>query len=64
MIYESLIQLWVFNRSGLYSSKKFDIHKELEQFVRVIAGYVLMTDAALGLNIFIKRNSNGKYIVA
>ncbi|KAH6661767.1 hypothetical protein B0J14DRAFT_707992 [Halenospora varia] len=60
----SLMRLWVFDRSGLYSSKKFDIHEEPERFVKVIAGYALMTDAELGLNTFIKRDGNGKYIVA
>ncbi|KAG9231374.1 hypothetical protein BJ875DRAFT_506723 [Amylocarpus encephaloides] len=63
-IYGSLMRLWVFDRSGLYSSEKFDIHKEPERFVKVIAGYALMTDAELGLNTFIKRDGNGKYIVA
>jgi hypothetical protein len=52
------------DRSGAYSSKKFDIHKELERFVKVIAGYALMLDVELGLNTFIKRDRNGKYIVA
>jgi hypothetical protein len=64
MICGSLMRLWVFDRSGLYSSEKFDIHKEPERFVKVIAGYALMTDAELGLNTFIKRDGNGKYIVA
>jgi hypothetical protein len=58
--------LWVFDRSGPYSSKTFDIYKELERLAEAIAGYSLMTDAELGLNTFIKRdgNGNGKYIVA
>jgi Fungal protein kinase len=60
----SLMRLWVFDRSGPYSSEKFDIHKEPERFVKVIAGYALMSDAELGLNTFIKRDGNGKYIVA
>ncbi|KAG9236064.1 hypothetical protein BJ875DRAFT_541575 [Amylocarpus encephaloides] len=59
----SIIRLWIFDRSGTYSSEKFDIHKEPERFIRVIAGYTLMTDAELGLNTFIKHDSNGKYIV-
>jgi Fungal protein kinase len=46
----SLMRLWVFDRSGPYDSKKFDIHKEPERFIMVIAGYALMTDAELGLN--------------
>jgi hypothetical protein len=54
----------VFDRSGPYNSKKFDIHKEPKRFIRVITGYALMTDAELGLNTFIKHDGNGKYIVA
>jgi hypothetical protein len=57
------MRLWVFDRSGPYSSEKFDIHKEPERFVKVIAGYALMSDAELGLNTFIKRDGNGTYIV-
>ncbi|OBT60178.1 hypothetical protein VE03_10902 [Pseudogymnoascus sp. 23342-1-I1] len=59
----STMRLWVFDRSGPYSSEKFDIHKEPERYVRVITGYALMTDAELGLNTFIRRDGN-KYIVA
>ena len=59
----SVMRLWVFDRSGPYSSEKFDIHKEPERFVRVITGYALMTDAELGLNTFIRRDGN-KYIFA
>jgi len=54
----------VFNRSGPYSSGKFDIYKKLEQFVKVIASYALITNTELGLNIFIKRDKTGKYIAA
>jgi hypothetical protein len=53
----------VFDRSGPYSSEKFNIHKEPERFVKVIVGYTLMSAAELGLNTFIKRDRNGKYIV-
>jgi hypothetical protein len=53
----------VFDRSSPYNSKKFDIHKEPERFIRVITRYALITDAELGLNTFIKHDSNGKYIV-
>ncbi|KAH6667401.1 hypothetical protein B0J14DRAFT_178227 [Halenospora varia] len=60
----SIMRLWVFDRSGPYNSENFDIHKEPERFIRVIAGYALMTDAELGLNTFIKRDGTSKYIVA
>ncbi len=59
----SLMRLWVFDRSGAYSSEKFDIHEEPERFITVITGYGFMTDAELGLNTFIKRDGTGKYII-
>ncbi|KAH9204398.1 hypothetical protein DL95DRAFT_529276 [Leptodontidium sp. 2 PMI_412] len=59
----SMMRLWIFDRSGPYNSEKFDIHKEPERFVKVLAGYAMMSDAELGLNTFIKRDGNGKYIV-
>jgi hypothetical protein len=58
------MRLWVFDRSSVYSLEKFDINKELEQFVEVIARYALITDVELGLNSFIKHDGNNKYIVA
>ena len=60
----SVMRPWVFDRSGAYSSEMFDIHKEPERFIKVITGYALMTDAELGLNTFIKRDGNSRYIVA
>jgi hypothetical protein len=60
----SVMRLWVFDRSGAYSSDKFDIHTEPERFVMALAGYALMTHAELGLNTFIKRDGTGKYILA
>jgi hypothetical protein len=63
-IYGSVMRLWVFDRSGVYSSEKFDINKKPEQLVKVVAGYALMTDAELGLNSFIKHDGNDKYIIA
>jgi hypothetical protein len=58
------MRLWLFDRSGLYSSENFDINTEPERFVKVIAGYALLSDAELGLNTFIKRNRTSKYFIA
>ncbi|KAI9799669.1 MAG: hypothetical protein M1825_004404 [Sarcosagium campestre] len=60
----SMMRLWMFDRSGPYNSENFDKHNEREQFIRVIAGYALMTDAELGLNTFVRHDGNSKYIVA
>lgn len=52
------------DRSGSYGSEKFDVHMEPERFVKAIARYALMTEAELGLNTLIKRDSNSRYTVA
>ncbi|KAL9121789.1 MAG: hypothetical protein Q9187_001654 [Circinaria calcarea] len=56
------MELWVFDRSGPYSSGKFDIHKEPEKFIRAIAGYVMMNNEELGLDTFIERNEGNRFI--
>ncbi|KAK5093393.1 hypothetical protein LTS08_008924 [Lithohypha guttulata] len=50
------MQLWVFDRSGAYSSQTFNIRQEPQQFVRVLAGYTLMTAEELGLDMFMQRD--------
>ena len=47
------MELWVFDRSGPYSSGEFDIHEEPERFILSLAGYVFMSDQELGLDTFI-----------
>ncbi|MCJ1237182.1 hypothetical protein MMC14_005167 [Varicellaria rhodocarpa] len=56
------MELWVFDRSGPYSSGPFDIHEEPEQFIRAIAGYAMMSDEELGLDTFIERNGGDLFI--
>ena len=53
------METWVFDRSGPYSGPVFDIHEEPERFIRVLAGYVMMDDAELGLDTFVK-SAGGK----
>lgn len=52
------IKLWVFDRSGFYNLNEFDIYEKPEQFIRVIAGYAIISDKKLGLNTFVKRNKD------
>lgn len=47
------MELWVFDRSGPYSSGEFDIHKEPYKFICAIAGYLMMNNDELGLDTFI-----------
>jgi hypothetical protein len=59
----STVELWVLDRSGLYGCEKFDIHKDPKRFIRVMAGYALMSDEELGINTYIKEDKDGKYIM-
>ena len=59
----SMVEPWVLDRSGLYSCEKFDIHKDPKRFIRVMAGYTLMSDEELGMNTYIKEDKDGKYIM-
>lgn len=58
----SLIELWVFDRSGLYCSDLFDIHKDFTQFLSIFLSYQRMTDQDLGKLNIIKTDKGGSYI--
>lgn len=58
----STMELWVFDRSGPYSSGVFDIQKEPEQFIRAVAGYTMMSDEELGLDTFTRLNEKNRSI--
>lgn len=51
------MELWVFDRSGPYSSGEFDIHEEPKIFIQSLAGYAHMSDKELGLDTFIQRRA-------
>ncbi|GKU11172.1 unnamed protein product [Fusarium langsethiae] len=51
----STMELWIFDRSGPYSSGIFNIQEEPEKFARALVGYATMDDAAMGLDTFIER---------
>lgn len=59
----SIMELWVFDRSGLYGSESFDIHEDPRQFVKIMFGYTRMSDEELGVNTHIEEDKIGKYIV-
>lgn len=58
-----MVELWVFDRSGMYSGGVFDISESPLRFLTVLVGYVLMSDAELGLSTLIKYDGLGKYIL-
>ena len=56
------MELHIFDRSGAFSAAEFDILKEPERFIRVLAGYVLMSDEELGMDTFMKRQGNRNFV--
>ncbi|KAG6147517.1 hypothetical protein E4U37_007957 [Claviceps purpurea] len=61
-LYASKMELWVFDRSGPYSSGTFDIHDEPDKFARALVGYTTMDDDALGLGTVIERQDGHRHI--
>ncbi|CAH0046051.1 unnamed protein product [Clonostachys solani] len=58
----SLIELWVFDRSGLYCSDVFDVRKDFVQFLSIILSYQRMTNQDLGNINIIEADKGGSYI--
>ncbi|KAK4115013.1 hypothetical protein N656DRAFT_747678 [Canariomyces notabilis] len=58
----SLIELWVFDRSGLYCSDLFDIQKDFIQFLSVVLSYQRTTDQDLGRSNLIETDEGGSYV--
>ncbi|KAI9770216.1 MAG: hypothetical protein M1839_003244 [Geoglossum umbratile] len=56
----SMVELWVFDRSGPYSCGKFDLHEGPDRFIKVMAGYTMMSDEELGLNTYIMFKGRGE----
>ncbi|OXV05343.1 hypothetical protein Egran_06889, partial [Elaphomyces granulatus] len=56
------MECWVFDRSGCYSPGAFDIHKEPERFIQVIAGYTMMKEEELGLDTFTEQDDDCRFI--
>ena len=58
------MELWVFDRSGAYSSGEFNIHDEPDKVARAIVAYATMDDAAMGLDTSIRLNERHRYVTA
>ncbi|KAI0201880.1 hypothetical protein F4808DRAFT_469184 [Astrocystis sublimbata] len=58
----SIMELWVFDRSGAYSSGAFNIHDKPDTFARALVGYATMDDNAMGLDAFIEREGTHHYV--
>ena len=58
----SLIEFWVFDRSGLYCSDVFDVQKDSIQILSVLLTYQHMSDQDLGQSNAIQADKRGSYI--
>ncbi|KAI1319102.1 hypothetical protein F5Y16DRAFT_391182, partial [Xylariaceae sp. FL0255] len=58
----SMMELWVFDRSGAYSSGPFDIHDKPDIFARALVGYATMDGDAIGLDTFLEQEDKHLYI--
>lgn len=56
------VELFVFDRCGLYSCNVFNIQEDFRKFITVVLKYSSMTDAELGLSDVIKHDGMGPYI--
>ncbi|KND90070.1 hypothetical protein TOPH_05277 [Tolypocladium ophioglossoides CBS 100239] len=58
------MELWIFDRSGPYSSGEFDIHREPKKFARALVAYATMGDDAMGLDLSIEWKKGHRYFTA
>ncbi|KAL2887390.1 hypothetical protein HOO65_050511 [Ceratocystis lukuohia] len=59
----SLIEFWIFDRSGLYCGHVLDIRDDFVPFLSIILNYQRMTDQDLGNVITIEADEGGDYIL-
>lgn len=56
------MELWIYDRSGAYSSGEFDIHSEPEKLACALVAYATMEDNAMGLDLSIETKNRHRYI--
>lgn len=58
----SNLEMWVFDRAGVFGSKAVDITKRPDLVTHIVASYLLMDDVSLGLSGLIENDDGGNYI--
>ena len=61
-LFEEEFELWVFDRSGAYSSGPKHIVRDKKMFVRAISSYLLMSDEELGRDTSIIQNGADNFV--
>ncbi|KAI9784438.1 MAG: hypothetical protein M1839_002094 [Geoglossum umbratile] len=57
------VEMWVYDRSGPYSSAKFSLHEDSGHFVKILASFTMMSDEDLGLDTYIQVDAHGPFIM-
>ncbi|KAF2474703.1 FunK1 protein kinase [Lindgomyces ingoldianus] len=60
---ESHLELWMFDRSGIWCCQAFNIQHEPERFLSLIFSYQLMSDQDLGRSKIIQNDENGNFVI-
>lgn len=58
----SIMELWVFDRSGAFSSERLDTTLTPNLLIEALASYAMMNDEEVGLNSFIKQDGLRRYV--
>ncbi|KAK3943566.1 hypothetical protein QBC46DRAFT_361833 [Diplogelasinospora grovesii] len=58
----STMELWMFDRSGAYSSDKLDIVQRPDLLIKTMASYAMTNDEEAGFTSFIRRDGLGSYV--
>ncbi|TAQ86549.1 hypothetical protein B7494_g5113 [Chlorociboria aeruginascens] len=53
------LELWVFDRSGAYSSEKLNLSQRPQLLLQTLAAYTMISDEESGFNTFVKRLEPG-----
>ncbi|KAJ5714419.1 uncharacterized protein N7483_011600 [Penicillium malachiteum] len=61
-LFGGILEMWVFDRAGIYGSKAFDIQETPKLATQIISSYMLMDDPSLGVDNRIKYDCRGIYI--
>ncbi|PGH14969.1 hypothetical protein AJ80_05732 [Polytolypa hystricis UAMH7299] len=61
-ICRSMMELWVFDRSGAYSGEMLDLEQRPDLLIKAIASYAMMNDEEVGLDSFIRLDGLGSYV--
>jgi len=54
LVHGSTLELWVFDRSGAYSSEKFDLLQRSNLLIYTLCAYAWMSDEEAGFKSFVK----------